>query len=218
MKDLKICNRCIYDSDVPGVSFDDIGVCNYCKQIEDMEVTYQTGKSGGEMLLKDILEKIKETGKGKKYNCVIGVSGGTDSSYLLIKALEWGLKPLAVHYDNTWNTAIALGGNNSIVTAVGNDYSYNDIFSRELGALGKKGDVFIPISTSGNSPNIINAIKIAIKNEITVLGLTGSKEGKITNMCECICVPSDSTPRIQEAHILIGHTICELVEEFYFKR
>ncbi len=104
---LKICGRCIYDSNVSGISFDLENICNYCRQIENLEKQYQTGKPEGEKKLNEILANIKHTGKGKKYDCVIGVSGGTDSSYLLMKSLEWGLRPLAVHYDNTWNSAIA---------------------------------------------------------------------------------------------------------------
>jgi hypothetical protein len=102
-----ICRRCIYDSGVPGIFFDEQGICNYCRQIEKLEVEYQTGKTEGQILLAQIIEKLKVAGKNKKYDCIIGVSGGTDSSFLLIKAIEWGLRPLAVHYDNTWNSAIA---------------------------------------------------------------------------------------------------------------
>ena len=102
-----ICTQCIYDDSVPGISFDPQGVCNYCKQVDDLSNTYKTGLAEGEQLLQEIIMQIKKDGKNKKYDCVIGVSGGTDSSFLLIKALEWGLRPLAVHYDNTWNSAIA---------------------------------------------------------------------------------------------------------------
>lgn len=102
-----ICTRCIYDDKVPGISFDTECVCNYCRQVESLAVTYGTGEEKGRQLLDEILEEIKRAGKGKKYDCVIGVSGGTDSSYMLMKSLEWGLRPLAVHYDNTWNSAIA---------------------------------------------------------------------------------------------------------------
>jgi len=102
-----ICSRCIYDESTPGISFDNQGVCNYCKQVEDLTETYKTGLPEGEEKLKEILQTIKSEGKRKKYDCIIGVSGGTDSSYLLLKSLEWGLRPLAVHYDNTWNSAIA---------------------------------------------------------------------------------------------------------------
>ena len=104
---MKICTRCIYDERVSSISFDENGVCNYCKQIDELVASYGTGLPEGEEKLMHIIEDIKKDGKGKKYDCVIGVSGGTDSSYLLYKALEWGLRPLAVHYDNTWNSAIA---------------------------------------------------------------------------------------------------------------
>lgn len=102
-----ICTRCIYDDKVPGISFDTECVCNYCRQVENLAVTYGTGEEKGKQLLDEILKEIKCAGIGKKYDCVIGVSGGIDSSYMLMKSLEWGLRPLAVHYDNTWNSAIA---------------------------------------------------------------------------------------------------------------
>jgi N-acetyl sugar amidotransferase len=102
-----ICARCIYDSSTPGIYFDSNGICNYCLQVEELEKTFKTGTPEGLDQLQSIINSVKEDGKKKKYDCVIGVSGGTDSSYLLMKAKEWGLRPLAVHYDNTWNTAIA---------------------------------------------------------------------------------------------------------------
>jgi len=104
---MKICTRCIYDERVASITFDDHGVCNYCKQIDDLKLQYGTGQSKGEEELMRIIEQIKRDGRGKKYDCVIGVSGGTDSSYMVYMALQWGLRPLAVHYDNTWNSAIA---------------------------------------------------------------------------------------------------------------
>lgn len=105
--DLKICSRCIYDERVAGISFDEDGVCNYCHQIDDLKCQFGTGSLKGEEKLKEIIEEIKASGKGKKYDCVVGVSGGTDSSFMLYLAIKWGLRPLAVHYDNTWNSAIA---------------------------------------------------------------------------------------------------------------
>lgn len=103
----QICTRCIYDATVPGVSFDEQGECNYCKMSDSVASQFKTGSQEGADELQNILNKIKGAGRNKKYDCVIGVSGGTDSSYLLAKAVEWGLRPLAVHYDNTWNSAIA---------------------------------------------------------------------------------------------------------------
>jgi N-acetyl sugar amidotransferase len=104
---IKICSRCIYDERVASIRFDEQGVCNYCKQIDNLIEQYGTGLPKGEEALAAIVEEIKLKGKGKKYDCIVGVSGGTDSSYMLYWAIQSGLRPLAVHYDNTWNTAIA---------------------------------------------------------------------------------------------------------------
>ena len=107
MNDLKICSRCIYDESVPAIEFDEEGVCNYCHMVDGLIEEYQTGKEGGLNKLQEIVDQIKKDGRKKKYDCVIGVSGGTDSSYMVWWALQQGLRPLAVHYDNTWNTSIA---------------------------------------------------------------------------------------------------------------
>ena len=104
---MKICTKCIYDERIKGISFNADGVCNFCIQSEALDKQYQPGTQQGEAKLFDLFEKIKAEGKNKQYDCIVGVSGGTDSSYLLCKAIEWGLRPLAVHYDNTWNTAIS---------------------------------------------------------------------------------------------------------------
>lgn len=102
-----ICSRCIYDDRVNGISFDENGECNYCKQVDSLMDQFGTGQKKGLEKLDQLVADIKKAGKGKKYDCMVGVSGGTDSSYMLYWALENGLRPLAVHYDNTWNTAIA---------------------------------------------------------------------------------------------------------------
>jgi N-acetyl sugar amidotransferase len=104
----KVCSRCIYDQKILGINFDKNGICNYCLQIENLLKIYNTGLPAGEKIFNSIINQIKNNGKNKEYDCIIGVSGGTDSSYLLHLAKKvWGLKPLAVHYDNTWNSAIA---------------------------------------------------------------------------------------------------------------
>ena len=103
----KVCTTCIYDEGVANISFDSEGICNYCRMIEQLKIDYQTATNEGETHFKQIVEQIKKEGKGKQYDCIVGVSGGTDSSFMLVKAKEWGLRPLAAHYDNTWNTAIA---------------------------------------------------------------------------------------------------------------
>jgi N-acetyl sugar amidotransferase len=104
---LRICSRCIYDERVSAITFDADGVCNYCHQVDTLTEQYGTGSSKGETALHQVIEQIKIAGRDKKYDCVVGVSGGTDSSYMVHLAKRWGLRPLAVHYDNTWNSAIA---------------------------------------------------------------------------------------------------------------
>ncbi|MBP7056720.1 MAG: D-sedoheptulose 7-phosphate isomerase [Candidatus Omnitrophica bacterium] len=109
--------------------------------------------------------------------------------------------------------AIALTTNTSTLTAVANDYSYNDVFARQLSALGKRGDVALGISTSGNSMNVVEALKTAKAMGIKTIGLTGSPGGKLLPECDiAIKVPAKDTPRIQECHLLLVHIICEIVE------
>jgi D-sedoheptulose 7-phosphate isomerase len=109
--------------------------------------------------------------------------------------------------------ALPLHGNISSLTAIGNDYGYDEVFAREIGAHGRDGDVLLAISTSGNSPNVLRAIEAARQRRMAIIGLTGADGGKMRDLCDiCLNVPSRSTPRIQECHILIGHTICELLE------
>jgi D-sedoheptulose 7-phosphate isomerase len=110
--------------------------------------------------------------------------------------------------------ALALHANTSSVTAVGNDYGYEHVFARELTAHSRPGDVLLAISTSGNSPNILRAIEAARQCEVGVIGLTGETGGRMRAGCDlCLCVPTKSTPRMQEMHITIIHTICEFLEE-----
>ncbi len=113
--------------------------------------------------------------------------------------------------------SIALTTDSSILTAIGNDYGYDKLFERQIQALGTAGDIFIAFSTSGNSTNIINALTICKRIGIITVGLTGNKGGRMDDLCDiCIQVPSTETPRIQEAHILIGHIICYIVENKLF--
>lgn len=110
--------------------------------------------------------------------------------------------------------ALALHANTSSLTAIGNDYGYDRVFARELTAHARPGDVFLGITTSGNSANILRAIEAARQSKVTVIGLTGETGGQMRAACDlCICVPSKSTARIQEMHITIGHAMCELLEE-----
>lgn len=128
---LRICSRCIYDERVPAIHFDDKGVCNYCRQVESLNVQYGTGQPKGEALFADILKEIKRTGRGKPYDCIVGVSGGTDSSYLVYLAKEWGLRPLAVHYDNTWNSAIATMNIHKVLNGLGVDLYTHVVANKE---------------------------------------------------------------------------------------
>jgi len=113
--------------------------------------------------------------------------------------------------------ALALSVNSSCVTAIGNDYGFDRVFARQIEALGTSGDVAIGISTSGNSPNVLQGLTVAKKAGLCTVALTGRTGGNLKNTVEyCICAPSDDTPRIQECHILIGHIISELVEQAIF--
>jgi D-sedoheptulose 7-phosphate isomerase len=158
-------------------------------------------------------------------------------SEILVAALKQGNKPLlfgnggsaadAQHiaaelvgrfaFDRPALPALALSVNSSCVTAIGNDYGFEQAFARQIEALGRPGDVAIGISTSGNSPNVLRAMAVAKKMGLHTIALTGSTGGKLRSAVDhCICVPSDETPRIQECHILIGHIISELVEQTIF--
>jgi len=111
----------------------------------------------------------------------------------------------------------ALHCNTSYLTAVANDYSYDEVYARLLRGFGKKGDVLVGLSTSGNSQNIVNAFEAARLNGIATIGFTGDAGGKMKSLSDLlISIPSTDTPRIQEAHMMIGHIICELVEERLF--
>jgi len=113
--------------------------------------------------------------------------------------------------------ALALSVNTSCVTAISNDYGFDLVFSRQIEALGQRGDVAVGISTSGQSPNVLQAMATAKKIGLHTVGLTGSAGRKLASAVDhCICVPSYETPRIQECHILIGHIISELVEQAIF--
>ncbi len=113
--------------------------------------------------------------------------------------------------------AIALNTDVAVLTSISNDYDYSQVFSKQLTALGHEGDVVIGISTSGNSPNVIKAIDVAKKNGMKTVVLTGGTGGKLANMADyAFTVPTKHTPRIQETHITLGHTICQLVDEELF--
>lgn len=128
----QICVRCIYDSKVPNIAFDENGICSYCRMIEQLEQEYNTGTNEGNRKFQAIVEEIKARGKGKKYDCVVGVSGGTDSTFMLHLAIRLGLRPLAVHYDNTWNTAVATENIRKVTTKLNVDLYTHVVDNKEV--------------------------------------------------------------------------------------
>ena len=162
-----------------------------------------------EIMVEKSIESLKNG--GKIIFCGNGGSFG-DAQHLaaeFVSRLRFDRSPLA---------SVALGVNSSNMSAIGNDYGYEKVFSRELLAIGKKEDIFIPISTSGNSPNVIDAIVSAKSLGIQVFALTGGNGGKMRDLCDTLIVPSNSTEKIQEVHIMIGHIYCGLIESIYFKK
>jgi len=114
--------------------------------------------------------------------------------------------------------AIALTTDSSVLTAIGNDYGYHRVFDRQIEALANKGDVVIGISTSGNSVNVVNALTLARVLECKTIGLSGRSGGDMNDFCDVnLVVPSEDTPRIQEMHIVIGHTLCHLIDQEFDK-
>ena len=155
------------------------------------------------------LSSLRNSGK-----IIFAGNGGSfaDSQHLaaeLISRLQFDRAPLP---------SVALGTNSSSTTAIGNDYGYEFIFARELQVIGNENDVFIPISTSGNSKNILSAIDVATNKGLHVCGLTGEFGGQLATKCESIKIPSSRTERIQEGHILVGHVLCGLIEDEYFSK
>ena len=124
-----------------------------------------------------------------------------------------------LNYDRPPIAAIALTTDTSILTSVGNDSTFDDLFERQLRALGRAGDAVIAISTSGNSPNVLRAVEAAHKLGIKTVALAGRRGGKLAQMADvALIVEADSTQRIQETHITIGHILCELIEDGLFGR
>jgi D-sedoheptulose 7-phosphate isomerase len=122
-----------------------------------------------------------------------------------------------LNFDRNPLPAVALTTDTSVLTAIGNDYGYDRVFERQVRGLGRPGDVFIAISTSGRSPNIVAALQAAREMGLTTVGLTGSGPRAMAAFCDmCLCAPSDETPQIQQVHIVAAHAICGLVESELF--
>jgi N-acetyl sugar amidotransferase len=163
-----ICQKCIYDENVPLITFNKKGICNYCRQHEQLDNEYPIGRRGNEILSR-IIEKVKLEGKGKKYDVIVGISGGCDSTYLLYKSIQWGLRPLAVHFDNTWNSTIAVKNINSVLkklnvdlyTHVVNNREFTDIFRSFV--LASVPDIDTPSDIGLASTHYLAAEKYGIK-------------------------------------------------------
>lgn len=161
----------------------------------------------------DLAERcVSALNEGSKI--IFAGNGGSfaDSQHLaaeLISRLQFDRPPLP---------AVALGTNSSSTTAIANDYGYEQIFARELSVIFRPGDVYIPISTSGNSKNILLSVKIAAERGLHTVGFTGEVGGDLAKMCTCIKIPSSRTERIQEGHILVGHVLCAQIEDQYFSK
>ncbi len=163
-------------------------------------------------LIKEVSLKCTEIYKNGNKTLIAGNGGSAaDAQHI---AGEFVSK---FYFDRPGIPSVALTTDTSIITAIGNDYGYEKLFARQIQANGVEGDMFIGISTSGNSANVVEALKECKKKGIITVGLTGEKGGKMAELCDyCIKVPSNETPRIQESHILIGHIICAVVEEAIF--
>lgn len=182
------------------------------KKVEEIANNfYRLSKIGIEDIqkAKDVI--INSLSNGNKIMFCGNGGSAADSQHLaaeLIGRYKINREPLS---------ALALTTDTSTITAVSNDFSFDDIFSRQIKALGKKGDVLYAISTSGNSKNVINAIKQSRKQEIIVIGITGEEENKMDNICDILIkVPASQPDRIQEMHIAVGQIICDEIEKFFF--
>jgi len=191
---------------------------NMKKYIEDQIVeSYETKKRILEnkelmSLIEKVARRTVEVYKQGKKTMIAGNGGSAaDAQHIAGEFVS------RFYFDRPGLPSIALTTDTSILTAVGNDYGYERLFARQVEANGTAGDLFIGISTSGNSVNIIEALKSCKERDIVTVGLTGESGGKMVELCDyCIKVPSSITPRIQESHILIGHIICAVVEEEIF--
>jgi D-sedoheptulose 7-phosphate isomerase len=180
------------------------------KSIETKKAILENGEILNQ--IKDVSIKIIECYKDNKKTLVAGNGGSAaDAQHIAGEFVS------RFYFDRPGLASIALTTDTSILTAIGNDYGYDRVFSRQVEANGVGGDVFIGISTSGNSENVIKAIEVCKEKGIYTVGLTGASGGKMDEMCDvCIKVPSSETPRVQESHIVIGHLICAIVEEQMF--
>ena len=164
----------------------------------------------------EMFEKVKEISNKiisalKSENKILFVGNGGSASDCDHLATEFVSK---FYKDRHAFNAISLTSNNALITALSNDFSYDKAFSRQIEAIGKKGDILIALSTSGNSKNVVNAIKVANEIGLTTVGLTGQTPCEMDKICNILVkIPSSETPAIQEAQTMLGHLICKIVED-----
>jgi len=165
-------------------------------------------------VVQDIVEvTVNAIGNGGKLLLAGNGGSAADAQHLAGEMLS------RLNYNRAPAAALALTTDTSVLTAIGNDYGYDRLFERQILGIGCRGDVFIAISTSGRSPNILRAIDAAREKRIVTVGFTGRTGGEMPSRCDlCLHAPSDSTPLIQQIHITAGHIICGLVEERLFSR
>ena len=159
-----------------------------------------------------VAQKCVELYRGDKKTILAGNGGSAaDAQHIAAELVgRYG-------FDRPSIPSLALTTDTSNLTAIGNDYGYDQVFSRQLEGMGQTGDIFIGISTSGNSVNIIKAFESAKKKGIITVALTGRDGGEMAKMADyALIVPSNATPRIQESHILIGHILCDIIEKEIF--
>ena len=160
----------------------------------------------------EVAQKCVELYRGDKKTILAGNGGSAaDAQHIAAELVgRYG-------FDRPSIPSLALTTDTSNLTAIGNDYGYDQVFSRQLEGMGQAGDIFIGISTSGNSVNIIKAFESAKNKGIMTVALTGRDGGKMAKIADfALVVPSNSTPRIQESHILIGHILCDIIEKEIF--
>jgi D-sedoheptulose 7-phosphate isomerase len=188
---------------------------NYIKdQIKKSYETKQEIYNNDDLLSKieDVAKRCVKLYQGDKKTILAGNGGSAaDAQHIAAELVgRYG-------FDRPSIPSLALTTDTSNLTAIGNDYGYDQVFSRQLEGMGQKGDIFIGISTSGNSLNIIKAFQSAKEKGITTVALTGRDGGEMAQLADvALIVPSNSTPRIQESHILIGHILCDIIEKEIF--
>ncbi len=164
--------------------------------------------------IRDIVEAVASAlGHGRKLLLAGNGGSAADAQHFAGEIVS------RMNYDRAPAAALALTTDSSVITAIGNDYGYDRLFERQILGLGCPGDVFIAISTSGRSPNILRALDASRQKRMITVGFTGRTGGEMTSRCDlCLHAPSDSTPLIQQIHITAAHIICGLVEERLFPR